>query len=416
MSFNKYIPVFAAVFLFPIMVTTVNHGGGAFYLLIFLLGLFLGWSAWRSLEAWEKQVLLGFCAFFVLVSMSLINTQDMYSGAKKIEKLLLFPFLIPMYLLFKKYQLETGKAYLLGLFVSAFVLFGLAVYQVYGLGWARAVGAYNPLILGDVSMLVAILLFCALLTVSTGYCNYLMGGQAILLAITASVLSGSRGAWIVLPIISLWFIWLKIKNLKPLYSLLIVIIVVSLLWCLSGLEQVRSRLDDAVLSYQSYSQDHSKGGSIRLRMEIWKVSVKIWKANPIIGTGLGDFQLDSVQLVKEGRSNLTEQQVLQHAHNIYFDVLATSGLVGLLALIVFVQIIPFLIFRSFWLKEQDPWIKFYALSGMATIIAFAVFGLTECWLARNPFVRTYLMSVLVFMSSIAVIRNSRILEARSSDK
>ena len=52
-------------------------------------------------------------------------------------------------------------------------------------------------------------------------------------------------------------------------------------------------------------------------------------------------------------------------------------------------------------------IRFYALSGMATIIAFAVFGLTEAWLARNPFVRTYLMSILVFMSSIAVVKASK---------
>jgi len=41
---------------------------------------------------------------------------------------------------------------------------------------------------------------------------------------------------------------------------------------------------------------------------------------------------------------------------------------------------------------------------MTTIIAFAVFGLTEGWLARNMFVRTYLMSILVFMSSIAIVK------------
>ena len=148
-----------------------------------------------------------------------------------------------------------------------------------------------------------------------------------------------------------------------------------------------------------------KGSSAGVRVELWRDSVTIWKAHPIIGTGIGDYYRDVRKLINDGRSN--SQRDFGHAHNIYFDALAISGLVGLFALFIFVQIIPFLMFRSFWIKEDDPWIRFYALSGMATIIAFAVFGLTEGWLARNPFVRTYLMSILVFMSSIAVVKGRK---------
>jgi O-antigen ligase len=107
-----------------------------------------------------------------------------------------------------------------------------------------------------------------------------------------------------------------------------------------------------------------------------------------------------------GRSSLEYQ--FGHAHSIYFDVLATAGLVGLVGVLVLMQAVPFRMFYLPWLKENDPWLSFYALSGMTTIIAFAVFGLTEGWLARNMFVRTYLMCILVVMSSISVIKAKKL--------
>ena len=168
------------------------------------------------------------------------------------------------------------------------------------------------------------------------------------------------------------------------------------------MDRVSKRVDLAISQLQTYSQNPSKGNSITFRLDMWRDSITIWKAHPLIGTGLGDFKNDRSQLFEEGRSRIDHK--FSHAHSIYFDVLATAGLAGFLGLVIFMQVVPFLMFRSHWLKEDDPWIRFYALSGMATIIAFAVFGLTEGWLARNMFVRTYIISMLVFMSSIAIAR------------
>jgi len=402
MMLEKKSPIYIAIFLFPILIATVRHGGGTLYALIFLFGLVFGWSAWRSLEAWEKKVLVGFSIFFVLISLSLINTQDFSSGVKKVERYIHFPLFVPMYLLLKKYQVDTGKVFLLGLLTAAVVMFGQAFYQTSILGWGRAVGAYNSLILGDVAMLVVAIVVCALFTVSQNWRHYLLGALAIGTALSASVMSGSRGAWILLPVMAVWFLWIKRKNLGAGPLILIVIMGLLLVWSALSLDQVKSRVDTAVTEYQNYSQDRSKINSISARLEMWRDSIIIWTDHPLIGTGIGDFKTDRLKLFEDGRSYLDTQ--FGHAHNIYFDVLATTGLVGFLGLLMLMQILPFHMFHSFWKNESDPWLKFYALSGMATIIAFAVFGLTEGWLARNMFVRTYLLSILVFMSSIAVIK------------
>ena len=397
---SKNLPIFIAVFLFPILIVTVKHGGGAVYILLLLFGLFLGWSAWQTLESWEKRVLIGFSIFIVLISISLINTQDVYPGIKRMEKYSLFPLFIPMYLLLKKYQVETGKVYLFGVFVSAFAMFGQAYYQTFVLGWDRAVGAYNSLILGDVSMLVAVIMICALFTVSKNCYHYFLGIPAISIALSASIMSGTRGAWILLPVIVVWLLWEKRKSLRPVHLISIVIIFSLSVLASYSIPPVKNRVDSAINQYQEYTQSATKVSSIQVRFELWRDSITIWKEHPVIGTGVGDYDFDRLQLFNDGKSNL--EWMSGHAHNIYFDALAISGLVGLFALLIFVLLIPFLTFRSFWKKEHDPWIRFYALSGMATIIAFAVFGLTESWFSRNSFVRTYLMSILVFMSSIAI--------------
>ena len=399
---NKNLSILIAVFLFPILIATVRHGGGTLYVLLLLFGLFLGWSTWQFLEDWEKRVLVGFSIFFVLVGLSLVNTQDFSSGMKKVERYLHFPLLIPMYLLLKRYQVETGKAFLFGLLIASVVMFAQAFYQTSVLGWNRAVGAYNSLILGDVSMLAVVIVVCALLTVAKNWRHYLLGGFAIGVALSASVMSGARGAWILLPVVTIWFLWIKRDGLKTLPLISIVVLGGVLVWGVLSLDQVKNRINTAVTQFQDYSQDHTKSNSIGARLEMWRDSIVIWKNHPLIGTGIGDFKNDRLQLFEEGQSHLSEQY--GHAHNIYFDVLATTGLVGFLGLLVLMQIIPFHMFYSFWVKESDPWLRFYALSGMTTIIAFAVFGLTEGWLARNMFVRTYLMSILVFMSSIAIVK------------
>lgn len=399
---SKETPILLAVFLFPLLSVTIEHGGSVIYLFLLLFSLFFGWKSWKDIELWEKKILFGFLIFIVVISVSFLHTQEIYLGIRKIERYLHFLFFIPMYLLLKKYQVEVGKIYFLGVVLSAFVLSGQAYYQTSILGWHRAAGAYNSLILGDVSMLVVMVTLSAFLTVFKTWKHYLLGVFVIAAALFASVMSGARGAWLLLPIMLLWFLWDRRKQTRPIQLVSIIVAFLLLILASYNIPFVKNRVDITMRDYQEYVMDTTKKSSIQTRLALWQDSIKIWKENPLIGTGVGDFHHDVSQLMDK---KLSDTQVAYgHAHSIYFDVLATSGLLGLMALLLFLVLVPFVVFQSFWKKEDDPWVRFYALSGMATIIAFAVFGLTEAWLSRNPFVRTYLMSILVFMSSIAVIK------------
>lgn len=398
---NNYL-IYIAVLLFPGLIAT-THSGGAVYALFLLAGLFLGWNAWSSLERWEKKVLIGFIVFFLLVSLSVVNTQDMSNGVKRLGRFIHFPLLIPMYLLLKKYQIETGRYFLLGVLLAPIFMFGQAYYQSVILGLDRAIGATNPIMLGDIAMLFAVIISCALLTVATKWQHYLLGAVSIVLAVAASILTIAKGAWLLVPVTIVWFMWIKRKSIGRVTLISILIAGVLGVVGLANVEKVKNRVNAAVTEYQLHSQDPTLNNtsSIGPRIEMWRDSLTIWKKNPILGTGLGDYGKDRLELYNTGKSNL--EVGYSHAHSIYFELLSTAGLVGLIAMVVLLQILPFQMFYSLWLKEHDEWARFYALAGMTTIIAFAIFGLTEAWIVRNGFVRTYLMCILVFMSGIGVI-------------
>lgn len=397
---NKSSFVHFAVVLFPVLIATVQHGGATPYLLLFLAGLILGWSAWLSLELWEKKLLFGFVIFFVLIGLSLISTEDLREGLKKIERYIHFPLLIPMYLLLKKYHIETGKTFLLGLWLASIVMFSQAFYQYSELGYSRSVGAYNPIILGNIAMLFAMIILGALTTVTKVWKFYLLGVAMMALALAASIFSASRGAWILLPVVLLFLLWIHSNKLGRISRFSILVLIISVLWGVLQINQVSIRVDLAISEYQSSEQSSAISTSVGARLSMWKDAVSIWRESPVLGTGIGDYGADRLALYERGELHKSNQ--FGHAHSIYFDVLATTGVVGFFAMLTFVFFLPFRMFYSFWFKESDSWTQFYALAGMITIVAFAVFGLTEAWFARNSFVRTYLMCVLVFMSSISV--------------
>jgi len=404
-NIQKSLFVYLAVFLFPALIATVRSGGSVPYLLLMLFGLFLGWSVWQSLETWEKKMLFGFILFFVLISLSLINTEELREGLKRVERFVYFPLIIPMYLLLKKYRIETGKVFLYGLCLASLVMFLQAFYQYSELGYPRAVGAYNPIVLGGIAMLFAMIIVGASITITKSWQYYLLAAVSAGLAFSVSIMSGTRGAWLALPVVGLWLLWLQRKKLQKFSFISIVILIFFVIWGALQIDQVKNGINRAVSNFQSYTQNPTKTTSVGARLEMWKDAVTIWKDKPFLGTGIGDYEKHRLQLYEEGELHKSFQY--GHAHSIYFDVLASAGLLGFISLLIFVFFIPFRMFYSFWINESDPWMQFYALSGMITIIAFAVFGLTESWLSRNPFVRTYLMCILVFMSSISIRKSGK---------
>ncbi|UCE03482.1 MAG: O-antigen ligase family protein [Candidatus Latescibacterota bacterium] len=109
------------------------------------------------------------------------------------------------------------------------------------------------------------------------------------------------------------------------------------------------------------------------RIQMWRVGMSMWRENPWTGVGLGDLQV----IYNDHVANAAEDaRVYGHLHNIWLQVLASMGLLGLVA---FAWLI-FSIGRIFWrggARSRDPELRALAMGAWGSFCAFLTMGLFE---------------------------------------
>ncbi len=394
---SRLVPL--AVFTFPITVASVENAGSSIGLLLLLAGLAFG-RQWNTLTPREKPVLVGFVVLLIVMGLSLVNSANLEFGLQRLERFVRIAAFVPIYLMLRRFDVSVGRAFVYGAIVAGFVMAIQAGYQV-ATDHKRAIGAYHEIVFGDLAMLVAVLALLGTVYLANTRIKQLVFIASASAAIYASVLSGTRGAWILLPILGVFLLWLHRARLNRRVWAGVTAVVVLLGFAAASTDTVRIRLELGTSDLHSFIADPSVKTSWGIRLNLWRNSLLIVKDAPLLGTGLGDFQREMIAMKKDQRSLNRHVTKFGHAHSIYFDALATSGILGFTALVIALFYLPFRYFHRYWSEAADPAVRFYSLGGMTSLVAFAVFGISEGWLARNPFVVSYVMCVLVFMSALA---------------
>ncbi len=399
--------------LFPLLSVSVPSGGSALYTLLVLPALIYAWPERKFLSRGERWWLLAYVALFVLAALSLLYVTDLELGVQKLERYLRLATLGLVYLFLRRMNVEVGRFFLAGVVAAAFSLAVQALYQTQVMLESVAVGLYHKIIFGDMAMLVFTIMVAAVLTVASRPVHFFLLGFAMAAALYASLMSATRGAWLLLPVVTLVLTWLYRSKLgrrgwAGIGATLCLMVAVLAVW---QPKVIIKPMATGIHEIERYLKDPNKAGSWGARLEMWGNSIKIWRENPWLGTGLGDFRHDSQTLVAKGESvakgvgesqNLYVAELFGHAHSIYFDALASFGALGVILLVVALIVLPWRHFYRYWREAAEPWQRFYALSGLLTVVAFAEFGLTEGWTSRNPFVNPYIIYIAVFASSLAV--------------
>jgi len=153
------------------------------------------------------------------------------------------------------------------------------------------------------------------------------------------------------------------------------IVMISLLILMAGLvssltqgkERWKSAWDSLMNQGFVVATNHSetyKGNSIDQRVYMIAASIKIWRSAPWLGVGTGGLPEAASRLAKQGIPGYNYS--FSHPHNQYLLVLVRWGMVGPLALIIFLL---------YWVREgfhanwQQSWTSpFVALSGLALLV------------------------------------------------
>jgi O-antigen ligase len=129
------------------------------------------------------------------------------------------------------------------------------------------------------------------------------------------------------------------------------------------------------------------------RLIIWGVAFDVFLDNPLFGVGLGNFRDEffsrAVTLnVELGYSSL-------HAHNTYLEILAGTGLVGLLAYLGFLLFVARQLAKRWRMRLADD-AAVFTLAAIGTLAAYMVFASVDMLLLQN------MHFLLVLMLSLGV--------------
>ena len=355
-------------------------------------------KAWQQLTSVEQLVLIGFGLYVLSAFLSYYNVSDVDEYIKHLGKYARFLAVVPVYLLISRFNLRLFPYMLAGAIVAGPLYIGAAIQSIAQNPGHPAKGYYHHITFGDMAMLSAIFMITVLLVMKTNKIMKIALVISIICVLYASVLSQARGAWLALPLCLglLLYVAVHYKKIKIWVALILPALLVMVVALSPASDIVSNRWHKAVNDVVDYQSGEKIFTSVGVRLAMWDVAVDVWKNHPIIGTGPGDFdqemQSDEVQNIYKN------MPAFSSTHNIFIQSIATTGTIGFVILILALFVFPFRLFYS--MREKGA-LNVASLSGMVTLLAFAVFGLTESWILRAPMVSVYLIYTVTLMSTVS---------------
>lgn len=392
---------------FPFIAVSIPSGGSAVYTLFALAGLFFGWSSLKESSRSERQWWFALLLLFVLATLSLAYSADLENGVQRLERFFRLATIALIVVVMVRWRVVSNQHFVFGLMAAALSMFLQALYETSWLHHGVVTGLYHKIIFGDMAMVIALLLSVSSITLLRGRLR-LLAIACIPLALYASIMSATRGAWLVLPFVGMTMVWLYRQRVDRRVWWLAGAMTAAVLALLIVLRPapVVGPIERGVEELRIFVSDPSAHTSWGDRLNMWRNAAIIWWHNPLLGTGIGDFTHDNRELVAQGLSLSEDVGQYGHAHSIYFDTLATLGVVGLLVMIVALFLIPGRYFYLAWRQANDDQARFAALGGLLLVVSFAVFGISEGWLSRNPFINAYILYLALFAATLAGRRAS----------
>ena len=384
------------VFSAPVTALMLPHGGTANYVVLILLGMVTGWGQIKKFTQFETLFFAGLLILFLVNIVSFTQTENISGGYSWMGKYLyLFLGLFAYAVIKDKYQF-LAKYFDLFLVLNAALIGGVAAYQYYYLNIPRIYGYSHPILYADVSMALAGVILCRMFFSRTHWVLY----PAFVACIIAAVLTQTRGALIALPVIlvTLFFLTKAYQNKKLLL----------LTFIMAGLFVASITMKESPISYRFTSTADqmknlfSSSAQIQtappfLRMEFWKNSYILWKTNPVLGIGPGDYNIEMKRLVDSGKSiNTSDMNYNWTPHSNIVNSLVTSGITGLIAFLMATLLWPLILINKFKISND------HSSCFIVVLVSYFIFGITTTWLATHAGFSIFMILLLISMPQMSL--------------
>jgi len=272
-----------------------------------------------------------------------------------------------------------------GLAFGTFLAGGIAAHEYWCLARPRVGNGMNPIPFGNLALLLGSLSLAGVVSLpSTRNGLRLALGLAVVGGLLASVLSGTRGGWVVFPVLALILLfafhatgrrWGRFRG--SMVGLVAVLVAVLLAMSLMPGAPVKGRLSQGVANLQEYAGGEA-GSSLGVRLEMWRAGWQLITLRPGLGWGEGRLEAQRDLWVEEGRfhSGISRYDQL---HSDLVDTFARRGVPGLLSLMALYGV-PLWLFWGYWRRSCDEQARALALCGVLIVVGFVGFGLSQSML------------------------------------
>lgn len=373
------------VALAAMLVFFVLYRYGAYFLLDLMLVIGLGMLLfrWRGsigvLSERESRTVYGaVLLFFVLNMVTVVWYGDFTNPpAENLYHIAVIPLLV---LVLARFDIDE-RYFWWGVALAALVAGVVALSDVVFAGKERAEGlTRQAIVFGNISLMFGFFSLMSAVYFRRRFSSYFVALPLIaaFCGFMASLLSGSRGGWLFVPVGAILLMWIFRRELghRPLIKWIAAALALAL--AVAGAifwNEVGDRLGQAVTQAGAYLS--GAGGahtSIGLRFEMWKAALHAISESPWVGVGIDGFHHYLGQFAAQGKM-VAEAASFDHAHNQFLHTWATAGTVGLIGLLA-LFLLPLKLFLA-GCNSQDMEIKALAASGVLLVVGFATFCLTD---------------------------------------
>lgn len=270
-------------------------------------------------------------------------------------------------------------------------------------GYGRAFEWMMPIQGGDISMSLGLLSLCGVMwAIKKSYFSYLIYFSiASVMGILGSILSQSRGGWILFPLIlficyRMFREWFSQRAKWTMIGALCILIG----FCLLPQSGVPQRVQDTKQDISFYLSGGPKDTSLGYRFEFWKSAVDSFIKKPVFGWGNHGVRLSQEQQYKSGFITKEAYDFNGHAHNQFLDEMAKRGVIGL-SILLALFLLPLSIFKKQLKTAISPEHKTLAACGIVLVLSTIDYCLSQAFLNHNSGIVFYCLSlVILFVSTL----------------
>ena len=203
----------------------------------------------------------------------------------------------------------------------------------------------------------------------------------------------SRAIFLSISFIFLLYLFIVLNN-KSKYLLKIIIygsIIFTLNFIVSSYLIKRNSISNTSIVSRLKSPIENDDESLNLRLQYWKGGIKQIIKSPILGVGIGNWKLNSLEY---DSTYMNGYQVQYHMHNDFLQVFAELGIFGFLLFICFLVLIVISLFKNLN-KNQD---LFY------TLFFIAIIGYLVDLLFNFPHERSEIQSIFAVIVALVFLK------------